>query len=52
MDKSGEYRFRLKAKNGQIIATGEAYKTKTGCLDGIESIKKNSLDAAVVEQKI
>lgn len=41
-DKAGEFRFRLKATNGQIIATGEGYKAKAGCLNGIESVKKNS----------
>ena len=46
-DKSGEYRFRLKAKNGQIIAVGEGYKAKAGCLNGIESIKKNAPDAPI-----
>lgn len=46
-DKAGEYRFRLKAKNGEIIATGEGYKAKTSCLKGIESIKKNAPEAPV-----
>ena len=32
-DKAGEFRFRLKAKNGQIIATSEGYKAKSGCLN-------------------
>ena len=48
-DKAGEFRFRLKAKNGQIIATGEGYKAKAGCKNGIESIKKNVVDAKIVE---
>lgn len=47
-DKAGEYRFRLKAKNGEIIATSEGYKAKAGCLNGIESVKKNAADAPVV----
>jgi hypothetical protein len=42
LDRVGEYRFRLKAKNGQIIAVGEGYKAKAGCLNGIESIRKNA----------
>ena len=49
-DKAGEFRFRLKAKNGQIIATSEGYKAKAGCLNGIESIKKNAPDAEVVKE--
>ena len=48
-DKSGEYRFRLKASNGQIIATGQSYKTKKSCLKGIESVKKNTIDAKIEE---
>lgn len=47
-DKAGEFRFRLKAKNGQIIATGEGYKAKAGCKNGIESIRKNAPEAEVV----
>jgi len=44
-DKSGEFRFRLKARNGEIIGTGEGYKTKASCKNGIESIIKNAPDA-------
>ena len=46
-DKIGEFRFRLKAKNGEIIATGEGYKAKASCLNGIDSIGRNALDAPV-----
>ncbi|MBQ1271318.1 MAG: YegP family protein [Clostridia bacterium] len=49
-DKSGEFRFRLKATNGQIIATSEGYTTLANCLNGVESVKKNSVDAEVVEE--
>ena len=48
-DKKGKYRFRLKAGNGEIIAVGEAYESKAGCLNGIESGRKNAADADVVE---
>ena len=48
-DKKGEYRFRLKAGNGEIIATGESYPQKANCLKCIESIKKNAPDAKIVE---
>ncbi len=51
MDKGGEYRFRLKARNGEIIATGEGYKQKSGCINGIESVKKNAPEAEVTEAK-
>ena len=49
-DKAGEFRFRLKATNGQIIATSEGYKALASCLNGIESVKKNVVDAAIVEE--
>ena len=49
-DKAGEYRFRLKARNGEIIATSEGYKAKAGCENGIDSVKKNAPDAEVVEK--
>lgn len=41
-DKAGEFRFRLKAANGQILLASEGYKTKPNALAGIESIKKNA----------
>ncbi len=44
-DKAGEFRFRLKATNGQIIAVSEGYKAKASCLNGIESVRKNAADA-------
>ena len=47
-DKAGEFRFRLKATNGQIIAVSEGYKAIASCLNGIESVKKNAVDAEVV----
>jgi uncharacterized protein YegP (UPF0339 family) len=48
-DKAGEFRFRLKARNGEIVVTGEGYKAKASCLKGIESIKKNAPEAPVVK---
>ena len=48
-DKSGEFRFRLKATNGQVIAVSEGYKAMTSCVNGIESVKKNAPEAEVVE---
>lgn len=49
-DKAGEFRFRLKATNGQIIAVGEGYKALASCLNGIESVKKNAPDAEIVKE--
>jgi len=48
-DRSGKFRFRLKAPNGQIIAASEAYNSKTSAKNGIASIKKNAAKAEVVE---
>ena len=48
-DKSGEFRFRLKAKNGEIIGTSEGYKAKPSCKNGVESVIKNAPDAKVEE---
>ena len=50
-DAKGKFRFRLKAANGEIIATSEAYASKDGCVSGIESVKKNAPVAKVVEAK-
>ena len=50
-DKAGEFRFRLKATNGQIIAVSEGYKAKASCLNGIESVKKNAPEAEVVTEE-
>ena len=50
LDKAGEYRFRLKATNGQIIAVGESYTQLSSCLNGIESVKKNAPDAEIVAE--
>ena len=41
-DKAGEFRFRLKARNGEIILASEGYKTKASCENGIESVRKNA----------
>ena len=49
-DKAGEFRFRLKALNGQVIAVSEGYKAMASCMNGIESVKKNAVDAKIVEE--
>ncbi len=48
-DKAGEIRFRLKARNGEIIATGEGYTKKASCMNGIDSIRRNAPEAALVD---
>ena len=46
-DKGGEFRFRLKATNGQIIAVSEGYKAIASCFNGIESVRKNAADCKI-----
>ena len=49
-DKAGEFRFRLKALSGQTIAVSEGYKAIASCMSGIESVKKNVVDAKIIEE--
>ena len=46
-DKAGEFRFRLKATNGQVIVTVGGYKTKASAIEGIESVQKNAPGAKI-----
>lgn len=48
---NGEFQFNLKAGNGQIILSSEGYAAKSGCLNGIESVRNNSQDDARYERK-
>ena len=50
-DKAGEFRFRLKASNGQTILASEGYKSKASCTNGIKSVQNNCLDAKCFEKK-
>ncbi len=44
-DKAGEYRWRLKAGNGEVLATpGQGYKEKSGLNNGIEAVKRAGAD--------
>jgi uncharacterized protein len=49
-DAAGKFRFRLKASNGELIATGEAYESKSSALNGIDSVKRNAPGAEVIDQ--
>lgn len=49
-DKAGEFRFRLKATNGQVIAVSEGYKALASCENGVASVKKNAADAEIVDE--
>ncbi|MFG1603772.1 YegP family protein [Actinoplanes sp. NPDC049265] len=48
-DKAGKYRFRLKASNGQVVATGEAYDSKAGAKDGCEAVQRAAVGAEIVD---
>ena len=48
VDEIGGYHFRLRARNGQIIAVSQSYKSKEGCLKGIKSVKLNASGARIV----
>ncbi len=47
LDAAKKYRWRLKAGNGEIIAVGEAYESKAGAQNGIDSVKRNAPEARV-----
>ena len=50
LDKAGEFRFRLKARNGEPVLASEGYTAKSSCKNGIESVRKNVVDATVTEE--
>lgn len=49
-DKAGEFRFRFRASNGEIMFGSEGYKAKASALNAIESIKKHAPDATIADQ--
>jgi uncharacterized protein YegP (UPF0339 family) len=49
VDKGGDWRFNLKASNGQVIASSQGYSSKATALNGIESVRSHAPDAEVVE---
>lgn len=48
--KNGEFQFNLKAGNGQVILSSEGYNSKVSCVNGIESVRKNSPDDSRYER--
>ena len=48
-DKAGQFRFRLKARNGKIVGISEGYSNRSGCLNGMESVRKNAPEAQMEE---
>lgn len=47
--KASDYRFRLKASNGENVLSSEPYTTKAACMNGIESVRENAPDATIAE---
>lgn len=50
-DKAGEFRFRLKAGNGEIILASQGYTARASAINGIESVQKNAADDANYDRK-
>jgi len=50
-DKAGEFRFRLKARNGEPIGKSEGYKSKDSALNGIASVGKNAPEGEVIVEE-
>jgi hypothetical protein len=48
-DRAGKYRFRLKAGNGEVVASGEAYETKSAAKQGCEAVQRAADGATIVE---
>ncbi|ANY10884.1 MULTISPECIES: YegP family protein [Pseudonocardia] len=48
-DRAGKFRFRLKAGNGEVVASGEAYETKAGAHKGCEAVQRAAADATIVD---
>ena len=49
-DRAGEYRFRLRARNGAIIAVSDGYGTRSACENGVESVRINAVDGEITEE--
>ena len=48
-DAGGKFRFRLKSGNGQIVAQGEAYESKSAAKEGCEAVKRAAAEADIEE---
>ena len=48
-DRKKQYRFHLKASNGEIIAASQAYENRAACIKGIKAIQKNAPGAAIID---
>jgi uncharacterized protein len=48
-DGTGKYSFRLRASNGEVVASGEPYETRAAALNGCESVRRAAEGAPIVE---
>lgn len=48
-DRAGKFRFRLKAGNGEVVAVGEAYESKSAAIKGTQAVQRAAADAAVAD---
>ncbi|AQP48624.1 DUF1508 domain-containing protein [Tessaracoccus aquimaris] len=48
-DKGGKWRFRLKASNGEVIATSQGYSSKASAKNGVDSVRRHAAEADIVE---
>ncbi|MCW3158354.1 YegP family protein [Micropruina sonneratiae] len=48
-DSAGKYRFRLKAGNGEVVATGQGYASLSGAKDGCEAVQRAAAGATIVQ---
>lgn len=48
-DSSGGFRFRLRARNGEIVAQGESYASKDGAREGCEAVQRAAAGASIEE---
>ena len=49
-DSKDEYRFRLKAANGEVIAVSEGYSSRDACLKGVDSVKRSAPEAKIKQK--
>ncbi len=48
----GEFYWHFKSGNGEIVAVSQAYKSKEGCLNGINSIKRDAVSAIIKDSTL
>lgn len=51
-DAAGEFRFRIVATNGNILASSQGYSAKSSAQNAIDRIKSDAADATVVDETL